>query len=158
MGLTINVNTKGVTDALGKVPAVLVSEINRAVKESYVSIQRDARKNHNFKTRSSNLIKSVSIDFKSIREPSRGVYLDTGKAKYGPMVHEGTKPHKITPKNKKKLRWANGGKFTFAKSVNHPGTKPDQFVYKAANDNQTKIITAISTAIDTAFAKLWLKK
>lgn len=47
-------------------------------------------------------------------------------------VHWGTKPHVIRPKNKKVLRWASGGKFFFAKKVNHPGYKDDPWMARAA--------------------------
>ena len=42
-------------------------------------------------------------------------------APYAKFVHWGTKPHVIKPKDKKALRFIAGGKFAFAKSVNHKG-------------------------------------
>lgn len=44
-------------------------------------------------------------------------------APHAKFVHWGTKPHVIKPKDKKVLRFVAGGKFAFAKSVNHPGYK-----------------------------------
>lgn len=43
-------------------------------------------------------------------------------------VEFGTRPHEITPKNKKALAFKVGGKNVVVKSVMHPGTKPNPFV------------------------------
>jgi len=62
------------------------------------------------------------------------------KINYGMFVHFGTKPHKIFPK--RALRWGDGGKFHFAKVVNHPGYKGDPFLYTAleeASQSTTKL-------------------
>jgi hypothetical protein len=58
---------------------------------------------------------------------------DSRIAPYARFVHDGTKPHAIFPRNKKALRWAAGGAFHFAGKVNHPGTKPDKWMERAAN-------------------------
>jgi hypothetical protein len=47
----------------------------------------------------------------------------------------GTEPHEIKPKNKKALRWVDGGKEHFAKKVNHPGFEARRFVQGILNDN-----------------------
>jgi len=58
------------------------------------------------------------------------------RAPYAAFVHWGTRPHPIpkpgAPRKKKALRWAGGGGFVFAKSVNHPGYKGDPWLVKAA--------------------------
>jgi hypothetical protein len=46
---------------------------------------------------------------------------------YGQYVITGTRPHVIEPVNAKALRFMIGGQVIFAKSVNHPGTKPNDF-------------------------------
>ncbi|ACB34447.1 hypothetical protein Lcho_2181 [Leptothrix cholodnii SP-6] len=86
---------------------------------------------------------------------------DLQVAPHALFVHWGTKPHKIRPKNtgvvqqnvrshtrntkhgavqvsahtrdgKSMLRWPGGGKFFFAKEVNHPGYKGDPWLERAA--------------------------
>ena len=49
-------------------------------------------------------------------------------------LDQGTKPHKIRPKNKKSLRWVSGGSAHFAGEVNHPGTTGRKFINKILND------------------------
>ena len=60
-------------------------------------------------------------------------------APYAKFVHFGTKPHPITPKNKKALKWVDGTITRFAKSVKHPGYKGDPFLYNAAKEEFAKI-------------------
>lgn len=57
---------------------------------------------------------------------------DLQHAPHARFVVEGTRPHLITPKNKKALRWPVGGKFAFAKEVRHPGYKGDNYLQRAA--------------------------
>lgn len=57
---------------------------------------------------------------------------DLQHAPHARFVIEGTRPHLITPKNKKALRWPVGGKFAFAKEVRHPGYKGDNYLQRAA--------------------------
>ena len=66
-------------------------------------------------------------------------------AKYAPFVEYGTRPHEITPRAAKALRWAaspggrrlsgsprKGAAVVFAKRVHHPGTKPYPFLVPGA--------------------------
>jgi hypothetical protein len=63
-------------------------------------------------------------------------------------VIDGTRPHPIVARNAKVLRWLGPGGLggaRFAKSVNHPGTKPNPFPEKA--------IKPIGQAISAMFAR-----
>ena len=51
-------------------------------------------------------------------------YYDESVAPHGDFVLMGTKPHVITPKSKKALKTPYG----VFKKVNHPGTKPNDFL------------------------------
>jgi hypothetical protein len=64
----------------------------------------------------------------------RAVGHDTNRAPYAGFVILGTRPHVIKPKNKKALRWPAGGRFAFAKSVNHPGYRGDNYFVRAADE------------------------
>lgn len=57
---------------------------------------------------------------------------DLQVAPHALFVHWGTRPHKIKPKNKKMLRFPVGGKFAFAREVNHPGYKGDPWLAEQA--------------------------
>ena len=76
------------------------------------------------------------------------VFANTFKAKYAYWVIDGTRPHIITPKNKKALYW-KGAEHPWA-LVHHPGTKPNPFFDKAVPQIERDIENRIS-----AFEK-WL--
>ena len=64
------------------------------------------------------------------------IWHDLQHAPHAAFVHWGTRPHKISAKNRKALRFPVGGKFVFAKWVNHPGYKGDPyFVTEAKPDD-----------------------
>ncbi len=51
---------------------------------------------------------------------------------YALDVHNGTRPHVITPKRASVLRFEAGGEVVFAARVNHPGTAPRPFLAEGA--------------------------
>lgn len=50
---------------------------------------------------------------------------------YALAVHEGTAPHVIEPKQAQVLRFPTKAGMVFASRVNHPGTKPNRFLWNA---------------------------
>lgn len=73
---------------------------------------------------------------KSREEPSPGALLIIfyTTLAYAPYILGGTRPHVIAAKNAKALRWvahSGHGPVMFAKSVKHPGTKPNPFPDRA---------------------------
>lgn len=61
--------------------------------------------------------------------PNMGTVCLTAGVKYWVHVQYGTSAHTITPKNKSFLAWkGKDKKLTFARKVNHPGTKANPFV------------------------------
>ncbi len=79
----------------------------------------------------------------------RAIGHDRNRAPYAAFVLLGTRPHKILPKRKKALRWASGGKFFFAKSVNHPGYRGDNYLLRAA----TEAVRQFDRIVRTGMAK-----
>ncbi|HLL36191.1 MAG TPA: hypothetical protein VK545_20440 [Streptomyces sp.] len=49
-------------------------------------------------------------------------------------VVNGTRPHIIRPRRRKALRFDIGGRTVFAAVVRHPGTQPNNFLWKALRD------------------------
>ena len=47
---------------------------------------------------------------------------------YALAHHEGTRPHIITPNRSEVLRFSSRGRVVYARSVRHPGTKPNKFL------------------------------
>jgi hypothetical protein len=53
---------------------------------------------------------------------------------YAQMVHDGTRPHVIRPRNAQVLRFRVGGQVVFARVVNHPGTRAQPFLDRALRE------------------------
>lgn len=44
------------------------------------------------------------------------------------LHHEGTRPHAISARNKTFLRYSSRGRIVYARTVMHPGTKPNRYL------------------------------
>ena len=60
-------------------------------------------------------------------------------APYAAYIIKGTAPHEIRPVNASVLAFEVGGKLVFTPIVRHPGTKPNPFLEKAAEDARSKV-------------------
>ncbi len=139
--------------AADRSPALAHEAMVLALDKSAREVQTIARAKHRFRSRTTMLEKSVDYEVDKA-ELEATVSLDEAVASYAPWVHDGTKPHRILPRAKKALRWTNGGKFVFAKSVWHPGTKKDQFLYEAGKVALPKINLIFARAVDDLAAQL----
>ncbi len=59
-------------------------------------------------------------------------------ARYARWVHDGTRPHAITPRRAKALRFEIGGRIVFAKRVWHPGYRGSRFLSSSVRDELAK--------------------
>jgi hypothetical protein len=76
--------------------------------------------------RSGALRSSISINR---GRDSRGLFVEVGsKLPHARAHHEGTKPHLITPNNRKMLRFTSKGRIIFARQVRHPGTRANKYL------------------------------
>lgn len=50
--------------------------------------------------------------------------------------HNGTRPHLITPKHGRMLRFSHKGKIVYARKVMHPGTRPNRYL----SDNLRRVV------------------
>ncbi len=70
----------------------------------------------------------ASLHMRHLRD-SRGQFVRIGSPlNYALAHHEGTSPHRITPKRAQVLRFTRGSTVIFAHSVMHPGTKPNRYL------------------------------
>lgn len=169
MNLRLEVDASSVLHAFAKAPEATRRHLRIAVQVAAEEVKDQAQKVHDFTSSpNNNLINSVTTELEGDGAKAR-VYLDSTKAPYGPMLHHGTKPHPILPKNanlttqrslagkfgvpkgsRLVLRWAVGGGFAFARFVNHPGTKPDPFLYDALRAKEERIQALMTDAVQTA--------
>lgn len=128
---------------------ILAKHIKSVIAKSATKIMEYAQENHRFTTRTGALERSVKKEI-AADGFSAVVFLDEDEAAYAPMVHAGTKSHMIYPKYKKVLRWSGGDGFVFAKRVKHPGTKPDEFLFKAADATKDEIQGVVDAETEKA--------
>lgn len=82
--------------------------------------------------RTGNLGRSIEEDALVADGPLKVKTGVTAKANYAVFVHEGTAPHTIRARNARALAFTVDGRRVFAKSVRHPGTRPNPFLRQAA--------------------------
>lgn len=102
--------------------------LHDAVRHAVDEAADEARKAHRYKDRTGNLTRSIYSRIVAYdRLSAEGEF--GALAAYASYVEDGTKPHKIVARNAQSLRWTDeGGAVHFARSVNHPGTKPNPFM------------------------------
>lgn len=100
-------------------------------------IQVFARQNHKFQTKSGALERSVSKIMDVGGTPRIYLFLDGTKAEYAKFIHDGTKEHEVSPKNKKALRYVGGNGYYFSKGHTVKGIKADPFLKDAITKNLT---------------------
>ena len=150
----IKISIKGIDSTiknLGKFSKHFSEDVLVDVTES---IYKNAHKNIRPHTKTGRLENNLSYRVQK-RALTGQVYVSNqgmmtpfkGGTNYAVFVHFGTKPQVIDPKNKKSLRWGNGGKWHFAKKVSHPGYRGDPFMENAAR----KTMKNIDKIYDMAF-------
>ena len=127
-------------EALLKLSNAFIRNNRLAIKTASVVVQRQARAKHKFRNRNGDAERAIETQFVSKLGIDVGfVRLNNKVALHAMLMHEGTKPHIIRAKNKKSLRWVTATGFAYAKSVKHPGTKADPFLYDALDACEARI-------------------
>ena len=154
MELSLSLNTDGLLADFNAAPQVLRDHLAPAVWSGAEAIQLEARATHHFVTRTGALERSVNAV--AISDTTARVFVDTSLP-YASSIHEGSRSHWIMPRNKSALRWpsASGG-WKFSRGVHHPGTKPDRFLYAAAEAKRQEIETNINNAVTASLREAGL--
>jgi hypothetical protein len=165
MGLTVKVQgVDKLITAFSKIPAIARKNMRVAMKDALIDVENYSASHHRYTAHTGHADSAYKIT--SERDGmSATLELDPSKkAPYINILHEGSKPHKIYPKNKKALVWVDKGfavatkgmkgikglkkmSMSFAKFVNHPGTKADDFLYRAFEVKKPDIMMALEGAM-----------
>lgn len=130
MKIRIKTDFDKLARAFEKAPQATRDMVRKQLKIAAEGIKDRASTEHRYKSRSGELERK---GIATMVEDNVAVISLSPRVPYGIYVHEGTKPHIILPRQKKILRWSDGeGNYFFSRKVNHPGTKPDPFLYDAA--------------------------
>ncbi|MBR6635950.1 MAG: hypothetical protein IKK97_00715 [Phascolarctobacterium sp.] len=129
MKIRIKTDFDKLARAFEKAPQATRDMVRKQLKIAAESIKDRASTEHRYK-RKDGMLEREGID--TMVEDNVAVISLSPRVPYGIYVHEGTKPHIILPRRKKLLRWTDGNRWFSKYQVNHPGTKPDPFLYNAA--------------------------
>lgn len=99
-----------------------------------------AKLNAKWTDRTSNARQGLNGEFEG-NDREYSIYIAHG-VDYGEILEEGSKPHIITPKDKKALYWK--GATHPVKKVNHPGTKGFHTIEDTLNEGKEKTIERIT--------------
>lgn len=151
MELKLRHNFKGLVKSFERAPKETKKMVHAQLKMAVRDIKESAAEHHNYTSRSGTLEREGLVTF--VRK-NVGVVALNPRVPYAVFVHEGSKPHIIKPAKKIALRWESKGKFVFAKSVKHPGTKKDPFLYDAAQREWPKIQSRFDNMLDSLLKEL----
>lgn len=130
--------------AFREAPREVADQIQKAINQSVVLVQANARKEAPHKTGTL----QRGIKFKV--SPFKGRVEST--TDYGIYVHEGTKAHIIRPVRKKALFWK--GASHPVKMVHHPGTKANPFMTKGASRSEGQVQRVFQIAVNKALSNI----
>ena len=136
--------------AFEKAPGEVRREMRLALAVSLRDVQRRARAQHRFRTRSGNLERDIDSEIIQDWPVVGRVFINRTVTKikggkwashsYGEFVHEGTSDHFVEPRKRMALRWVGkSGRFVFSRGHRVRGIKKDQFLYKAAENERASI-------------------
>lgn len=119
----------------------------KVMSEDYFALARADAPN-----KTGRLANSIIQTFPS---PLTSVTGSNGSVKYFDMVYLGTRPHEIKPRNKKALAFSPRGSADeiVRKSVMHPGTKPNPFLFRTWLYNAKKFVKQIESAMVSVIEK-----
>jgi hypothetical protein len=177
--LTFKFDASKLLAALQKAPLAVSRELRVEMNQGLRVTEQDATAHHRFHNQKGTLEKAIKHEVAPSGLEGR-VYIDSGVAAYGAPVHEGSKPHRIYPRDDgngmffvkggtgffvpkggtvtTKSYWNDKGTFFIGKGyVNHPGTKPDKFIYEAMARQKPYLLARMSGAVKRAFQMVGFK-
>lgn len=142
--MTIKLRIDGITEAIGTLRGI-PENLQNAVIDDMAQVAYDAVEAGAGKHRGRTGLLWQSVYNKQIEggrevghDPSELTVDWRGGTNRALFVLLGTRPHKIRPRERKVLRWAHGNDFIFAREVNHPGYRGDDYLTAAATASVKK--------------------
>ena len=121
--------TAGIRAKLAGLAKRIESGLQRVLENAVAAAEQVARATTAWKDGTKPGARTRSSIRHSLRGPLSGFVTAAGAAKF---LEYGTRPHTITARRAKMLRFVQGGVVRFARTVHHPGTKPTHFMRDAA--------------------------
>jgi hypothetical protein len=125
----------------------LVGELRRAVGHTVTVVTQKARSEHGWQDRTGATRESIQP---SVDDNAKGASGTVTAGENAVRLNDGTRPHRIEAVRGNALRFSVGGQTLFRRGVNHPGTKPDHFLDRAADAAEEELPRAVEAAVDKA--------
>jgi hypothetical protein len=126
--VSVEVDLEMDLEGSGGVFAHIGRKLRVAVETACVEGAEEAVRVHPYTDRTGRLTRSIRGQLMTATATSAEGEI-VALAEYASFVENGTRPHRIEARNAQALRWeGSDGTPHFAKSVNHPGTKPYPFM------------------------------
>lgn len=146
MKIKIKIDTDKLVRSFEKAPDETREKLRQAVKTTARDIKARASAEHRYTSRSGTLEREgTAYRADGLRAE---IYLDEEAVKYARYIHEGKRPHMVEPRNKNVLRRVNGEDFEFGKRFFVRGTRPDPFLYNAAEKEAPAFERRLAAALD----------
>lgn len=141
----VRVIAKGVRRALQLLDDRITSSARQALGQAAAYAAERARTTSTFKDRTGRLRRSIQRGAKS----TYSLFVRTG-ARYALFVEDGTRPHVISARRARALRFVVGGTTVFRTSVRHPGTKATHFMRTARDNAEAQLTRFVEVGIRQA--------
>lgn len=151
VGIKVNIpQSDRMIAAFKRAPGVAEENLSLAIERIVFKVQGRAMREApvNKQSGGGNLRQSIVAGM-----ASRLVGIIRVGAAYAVYVHEGTRPHVIVATRAKVLMNRRTGQ-VFGKRVNHPGTRANPFLQRAADQSQSDIIQEFETVATKTFASI----
>lgn len=131
-----------------KASAINFAATEKAVRETMAMLAKELQKDLEDTTKGW----KHNVVFTITQEPGGyTVATDDSIWRYG---DDGTKPHDIYPRRRRRLRFVTGGQVVFARHVRHPGTKPHRWSKMLKDKYQAELPHRLNAAIGSAIGGL----
>lgn len=119
-----DLNRAVATAILGMDPAV-----SDGLQHGAKRVEQAAKAQHDYHDRTGALTRSIAAGQVTGAFYARGLEVDvTADAPGAAAIEQGARPHVITARHARALRFRFGGALVFRRSVNHPGNKPYKYL------------------------------
>lgn len=124
--------------------------IRRGVAAACAEGAEEARSTHRFQNRTHALEGSIR-GFVEVSTPGGASGVIEAAAQHASFVDGGTPAHEIRPRDPGGvLAFQAGGRTVFARSVQHPGTRPDGFMGRAYHKAERVLLREVEVAVARA--------
>ena len=106
--------------------------VSGGLQEGAEGVAQSAKRDHDYKDRTGALTRSIRAGQVRGAFYARGLEVDVAADEpHAAAIEMGARPHVITARHARALRFQRGGAVVFRRSVNHPGNKPYRYLANA---------------------------